>query len=60
MDIIWILLSIGEFIQIHIIMFFIFFIVIAVVMILENKTLSKISKICIILAWQAVHGYWYL
>ena len=26
---------------------------IAVVMILENKTLSKISKICIILAWQA-------
>ena len=54
MDIIWILLSIGG---IHTDtynnVFSIFFIVIAVVMILENKTLSKISKICIILAWQA-------
>lgn len=54
MDIIWILLSIGG---IHTdtynSVFSIFFIVIAVVMILENKTLSKISKICIILAWQA-------
>ena len=49
MDIIWILLSIGG---IHTDtynnVFSNFFIVIAVVMILENKTLSKISKICII------------
>lgn len=53
MDVIWIILGkAGIYAETYNNVFSTFFVVIAVIMLLENKSLNKIAKVCIILGWQ--------